>query len=125
MNQSKNNWKLGLGLLLGAAAGYWLNTPQGRRLRRESQNTITEYGKQATGYLQATGSRINENVQGYVNQGQEILAQGQANVKQAIANGADTTADAAEAGIDSVSNWLKNGINTARRTVKSLANGQA
>lgn len=123
-----NNWKLGLGLLAGAAAGYWLNTSEGRRFRKRAQSQLNDYSENAGQYLAEQTDRAEEGFNRYVGKGKELIEQGKETaqekrleLKNNLISGADTTADAAERTVDSLSDSLKKGISKAKKNVKSGA----
>lgn len=123
-----NNWKLGLGLLAGAAAGYWLNTAEGRRFRQRAQSQLNDYSENAGQFLAEQSDRAEEGFNHYVGKGKELVEQGKETaqekrreLKNNLISGADSTAEAAERKVDSLSDSLKKGIKKAKTNVKKGA----
>lgn len=121
-----SNWKFGLGLLAGAAAGYWLNTTEGKRFRQQTQNQLNEYGEQAGQYLAETAERAENSLNEYTEKGKTLLEDGKQraqtqgeNLKQSLISGAETAADKAEQAVDNISNSLKKGIQKAKGNLPS------
>ena len=77
-----NNWKFGLGLLAGAAAGYWLNTAEGRRFRKRAQQQFNEASEQAGQYIAETSQQLDKNVTEYKSKGQAFLEDSKNKVQQ-------------------------------------------
>lgn len=120
-----NNWKLGLGLLAGAAAGYWLNTAEGRRFRQRTQGQINDYSEQAGQFVAEKSEMLEQGVNEYVEKGKQLIddskqlaQEKKLTLKNNLMSGADSTAEAAERGVDSLTDSLKKGIKKAKVNVK-------
>ena len=119
-----NNWKLGLGLLAGAAAGYWLNTAEGRRFRKRAQGQLNQYSEQAGQYIAETTETVEQGLGEYMEKGKNLLEEGKQvaqqskeSLKNNLVSGALNAADAAEGKVDSLSDSLKRGIRKAKASV--------
>lgn len=126
---SNNGWKIGLGLIAGAALGYWLNTEQGKKVRRETSDQINTYGNKASTFTKEKYSQAQEGMNHAVNQaqsglnsaierGQELLNELSTYAKNTISR----TADKAEASVETASNSLEKGIKKAKSKVNKKAN---
>ncbi|PHI18746.1 hypothetical protein CEQ90_16455 [Lewinellaceae bacterium SD302] len=127
-----NNWKLGLGLLAGAAAGYWLNTAEGRRFRQRAQGQLNEYSEQAGQYIAETTESVEKGFGQYVEQGKNLLEDGKQaaqqrkkSLKDNLVSGALNAADVAEEKVDSLSESLKSGIRKAKAKVPQNGNSNS
>ncbi len=72
---SKQNWKLATGLLAGLGLGLWLNSQQGRRVRKQTQKNVKAYGERATNYVKEQAHHLGENVQHLFEQGKAKMSQ--------------------------------------------------
>lgn len=108
-----NNWKFGLGLLAGAAAGYWLNTAEGRRFRKRAQGQLEQYSEQAGQYLAEASENVEKGVSEYLEKSKAQTEK----LKNNLASGAVNIADAAEEKVDELSESLKRGIRKAKASM--------
>ncbi len=120
-DQKNQNWKLGFGLLAGALAGYWLNSNQGRRVRKEMQTSAVEYTSQATDYIKTQAENLSSVAGEYIDQSKEAVQQAALTVKNKFTHNVDELADQAEDALELTESKLKRGISTARKNVKNSA----
>ncbi len=62
-----------VGIAAGAAAGYYLSTEEGRRMRTRLAERTQELRSEATQYARTTSERVNENLGKAVNQGKSYV----------------------------------------------------
>ena len=124
-NQSNQNWKIGLGILAGAAFGYWLNSDQGRRARAEAQANAKVYGDQAVSYINEQANVVSETANEYIQQGKAVAADMANTVKNTLTSNVDEAADTAIGTVEDTETEVKKGINRARQKMKDAANGVA
>ena len=120
-DQKNQNWKLGFGLLAGALAGYWLNSNQGRRVRKEMQTSAVEYTNQATEYIKTQADSLISTASEYFDQSKEAVQQVAQTVKNKFTSNVDDLADQAEEAVERTETKLKRGISAARKNVKNSA----
>ncbi|WP_367390465.1 hypothetical protein [Lewinella sp. LCG006] len=120
-DQKNQNWKLGFGLLAGALAGYWLNSNQGRRVRKEMQTSAIEYTNQATEYIKTQADSLSSTASEYFDQSKEAVQQAAQTVKNKFTSNVDDLADQAEEAVEQTETKLKRGISAARKNVKNSA----
>jgi len=118
-DQKNQNWKLGFGLLAGALAGYWLNSNQGRRVRKEMQTSAVEYTNQATDYIKTQAENLSSVAGEYIDQGKEAVQHAAHAVKGKFTSNVDELADEAGEAVERTEDKLQRGISTARKNVKN------
>lgn len=124
-NQSNQNWKIGLGVLAGAAFGYWLNSDQGRRTREQAQAGAQEYGEKAVNYVNEQASNISETANEYFEQGKAAAVNVADKVKSTLTSNVDEVADTAMNTIEEAEKEMKKGMDRARRNIKKAAKEMA
>ncbi|MEM9887761.1 MAG: hypothetical protein AAF849_17840 [Bacteroidota bacterium] len=109
-SQRSNAWKFWLGIAAGAAAGYYLNSDEGRRARRQAVTKANEYGTQIQEKAQVTYQQAAENVNGVLEKGKEQAGRFQKQAKSTI---------------NQVSSSLKSTVDASTKAVKkSVKEGQ-
>ena len=103
INMSNNRRLFGLGLLTGAAVGYWLNTEKGKAFRRDIAQTVGEYSDELSAMAM-------ESSQNWVS-----------GAKGKLKNSIHDLADTAEHTVDDVAEKLETGLENARRRVQENA----
>ena len=116
-NRSNQNLKLGLGILAGAALGYWLNSDQGRKTRTEVANKAEEYGNQAATYVKEQANSLGSQVNDYYEQGRSAVANAAETVRTTLSTSTPTPNETAYGVIDDVEDQLKKGIERARKKI--------
>lgn len=124
-NQSNQNWKIGLGVLAGAAFGFWLNSDQGRRARNQVQDSAQEYGEQAVDYVNKQASAISENANQYIQQGKATAANVADTVKKTLTSSVDEVADTTTNAVEGAEAEMKKGIDRARRILDDVVKDMA
>lgn len=114
MNTRKRNL-FGLGVLAGAAIGYWLNTEQGKAVRRQASGKVNELGQVASEYIKENAAQIKQTATSTLEQGQEIVNNLTTQAKDTINNAADTAEDR----LDTANHSLQNGISKARSKIET------
>lgn len=114
-NNRNQNWKIGLGVLAGAAFGWWLNSEQGRKVRTQVQDGAQDLGQQATTFVRDQA----ENVNHYYLQGKEAVTNAAETVREAVQRNFSQAADQAEEAVDQAGGSMKKGINRAKKKVAS------
>lgn len=115
---SNNGWKFGLGLLAGAALGYWLNSEQGRKVRKDTSDQITTYTNQATDYTKEKVSAAQTSLNTSIEKAQELLQ----NLTEYAKNTISRTANSAEATLEKAESRLEKGMNKAKNKVANSTN---
>lgn len=114
MNTRKRNL-FGLGVLAGAAIGYWLNTEQGKAVRRQATGKANELGQVAAEYIKENAEQLKQTATSTLEQGQNIANKLATQAKDTINNAADTAEDR----LDTANHSLQNGISKARRKIET------
>lgn len=109
---------MGLGLLAGAALGYWLNSEQGKRVRRETSNQITDYSNQATVYTKDKIAQAQSSLSSAIEKGQGLLN----DLSDYTRNFISSTASKAENAVDKTESSLERGMKKAKMKVDQQAN---
>lgn len=134
MNNSNDNgkgWALGFGLLAGIAIGYYLNSNEGRAMRRKAQVQFDEYGNQISEYGTELSHRANqladdakERGQQYIHQAKEGIESGKEwvsetaeTLKQTATEKAQALRDTAGDAVEGVENSFKRGMEKAKAKV--------
>ena len=133
-NSSSALWFL-LGVAAGAAGAYYLQSEDGKRLRRQVADQANQLGTQVNEYGREVGTRVNEysrelgnKAQGQVQnlsstlnsaieQGKTYVDEVSGSVKQRF----NTVADAAGETVDNVESSFQRGMNKAKRNINSKA----
>lgn len=115
MSNNNNNWGFGLGLLAGAAFGYWLNSQQGREVRDQVQTKAVEYGNQANEYVTTQSQVAREKASEYYQKGKE-------NLKGATSTAVDTYNTGVERAADFVHNTVDGAEGAIKRNVAKARN---
>ncbi len=130
-NDSGKGWALGFGLLAGIAIGYYLNSNEGRAIRRKAQVQFDEYGNQIAEYGTEFSSRANqlageakERGQQYIHQAKEGIETGKEwvnetteTLKQTAAEKAKALKETAGGAVDEVENSFKRGLDKAKAKI--------
>ncbi|PHI19355.1 hypothetical protein CEQ90_13440 [Lewinellaceae bacterium SD302] len=107
--KSNSGWALGLGLLAGAAIGYYLNSNEGRRMRNNIQSEFNDYGNQIGGIATEAG-RLASN---YANEARFKSQQLANNAR----NKASELADSTRQSINSGKDWVTTKAGEVKSTV--------
>lgn len=110
---SNSGWKFGLGLLAGAALGYWLNTEQGRKVRKDTSDQITTYSNQAAGYTKEKVNAAQNSLNSTLEKAQDLLHSLTDYAKNTISR----TASSAESTLEKAESSLEKGMNKAKNKV--------
>lgn len=110
-NNSNSLFALGFGLLAGAAIGYYLNSNEGRKMRKNVQSELNEYGEQIGGIANEAGKLAG-------NYAREAKFQG-----QQLANSARTKANEFAESTRETINTGKDWVNSKANEVKSSVMG--
>jgi hypothetical protein len=102
MNNEKRNNRLFafLGFAAGAAAGWWLNTDQGRAWRKDTSDKINEWGQEVSEKATLGADIVQETVKHTIDQGQSYVTQAGNVIKEKFDtfshSAAETAADVEE-----------------------------
>ena len=117
INMSNNRRLFGLGLLTGAAVGYWLNTEKGKAFRRDIAQTVGEYSDELSAMAKENATRLSGNLSTAMESSQNWVSGTKGKLKNSIHDLADT----AEHTVDDVAEKLETGLENARRRVQENA----
>lgn len=127
--RSDNGWKFGLGIIAGAALGFWLNSEQGKKVRRDTSQQINDYSNQASAYTKQKYSEAQDGMNSAINQaqsglnsaiekGQELLTE----LTKYAKNTVSRTADSAETALENAGDSIEKGARKAKAKVNKKAN---
>lgn len=119
--RSNNGWKFGLGLLAGAAVGYWLNSEQGRKVRKDTGDQINKYSNQATDYTKEKMDVAQNTLNNTIEKAQDLLHSLTDYAKNTISR----TSNSAEAALEKAESSLEKGMNKAKKKVANNAKATA
>lgn len=117
--RSNNGWKFGVGILAGAALGYWLNSEHGKKVRRDTSEQISNYSHQATEFTKEKVSQAQSNLSSAIEKGQQMLNDLTSYAKNAISR----TADSAENAVDRAESRLESGMKKAKDKIDQKSSG--
>lgn len=115
-NKRKNRLAVALGVVAGAAAGWWLNSDRGRKFRKDTAEKAVEVGNQVGDTAREQISNVSENLKNLAGQGKETIAK----AGDAIKNGISNLASSASDQVDSGENALKNGADKAKNKLNQI-----
>lgn len=122
---SNNRRFFGLGLVAGAAIGYWLNSEKGKAFRKDMATMAGEYSDELSVVARENALKLSNNLSSAMEGGQSWVGDAKGKVKTSIHELADT----AEHTVDDVADKLETGLEKARRRVQEnaakLENGKA
>ncbi|MEP7321687.1 MAG: YtxH domain-containing protein [Saprospiraceae bacterium] len=104
-----NNQKIFLGLLSGAAVGYWLNSDHGRKVRSDAYRVTTDASKDLQSKISAQSTVLK-------NKAQHLLNQGVSSVKS-LYDKVEATGDEMR---DEIGSAYESGKNKARAKINTL-----
>lgn len=112
---NRNNTGLGLiiGLAAGAAAGFWLNSNQGRKWRKDSMEKANEYGTVVKEAAQSGVEAVSSTMSSTVGKGKDYLVVLADMVKERL--------EKTEEGIESAEVALSRGAKKAQQTIKETS----
>ena len=88
MNNSRRNggglFTFIVGIAAGAAAGYYLSTEEGRRVRERLQSRSNDFAGEASTYARQTGTKVNANLNTALDQSRSYVNDLTANVKSKV-----------------------------------------
>ena len=121
---SKQRRIFGLGLLTGAAIGFWLNSEKGKAFRADVSKVAGEYSEELSAIAKENARKLSSNLSTAMEDGQNWLSSTKGQVKTSIHELADT----AEHTVDEVAEKLETGLEKARQRVQGntvkLTNGK-
>ncbi|MCO6491166.1 MAG: YtxH domain-containing protein [Phaeodactylibacter sp.] len=121
---SKNRRFFGLGLIAGAAIGYWLNTEKGKAFRKDVATMAGEYSDELSALAKENALRLSDNLATAMKDGQSWVSGARGTLKNSIHELANT----AEHKVDDLAEKLETGLGKAREKVKEntsrLENGK-
>jgi len=122
-NSKKNSGLFWLGLVAGAAAGYWLNSDRGRRFQKDTADKAKEYGSQIKETSQQQIEQLSSNVNQWIEQGQTYANDIQSVMKDKI----NTASSKAKTVVNDAETSFQKGARKAKEAVisqkKQLKNG--
>ena len=111
---SKQRRIFGLGLLAGAAIGYWLNTEKGKAFRKDVAQTIGDYSEEISAMAKENASRLSGDLATAMEDGQNWVSGTKGKLKTSIHD----LAESAEQAIDQAGEKLEEGLKKARKKVE-------
>lgn len=114
---SNNRRFFGLGLVAGAAIGYWLNSEKGKAFRKDMATLVGEYSDELSVVARENALKLSSNLSTAMEGGQNWVSGAKGKVKTSIHELADT----AEHTVDDVADKLETGLEKARRKVEENA----
>ena len=95
-----------VGIAAGAAAGYYLSTEEGRRMRERLGDRTQHFTDEASTYARQTSERVNENLQSALAQSREKVNEFTETVKHRV----DELSATAKSSVDRTANSFQEGI---------------
>ncbi len=114
---SNNRRFFGLGLIAGAALGYWLNSEKGKAFRKDVATMVGEYSDELSVMARENALKLSGNLSTAMEDGQHWVSGAKGKLKTSIHELADT----AEHTVDDVADKLETGLEKARRRVEENA----
>lgn len=122
---SNRTWlALGLGLLAGGAAGFYLASDDGKRMRKKVSTNVKNAAEVARKNLQEQGSKLSsqlqqvaDNAQSYMKDVAETTKQYTDEIASKAKNAIAQTSDQAEEEIEEKADSFKKGVNRAKRKI--------
>ena len=99
-----------VGIAAGAAAGYYLSTEEGRRMRSKLSERTQELTSDASVYARETSTKVQENVNAAVDQSRVYVNDLSETVKSRV----EDLTESAKAKAKTTSNSFQDGINRGR-----------
>ena len=116
MSKRKNRL-FGLGLIAGAALGYWLNTEQGKATRRQVQQQAGELGQKTSEVIGDNTEKLKSQLTKVIEDGRHLVEQLAGQAKQVVSN----TAEQVDETVDDTSSSLQKGMKRAKQKIKNAA----
>ncbi len=114
---SKQRRIFGLGILAGAAIGFWLNSEKGKAFRADLAQKTSEYSDELSAMARENAMKLSGNLSTAMEDGQNWVSGTRGKLKSSIKGLADT----ADHTIDEVADKLETGLEKARNKVKENA----
>lgn len=111
---SKQRRIFGLGLIAGAALGYWLNTEKGKAFRSDVAKKVGEYSDELSVLAKENALKLSGNLSAAMEDGQKWVAGARGKLKSTLHDLAET----AEHAVDEAAGKLETGLEKANRKVK-------
>jgi len=115
--KSNNGWKVGLGLLAGAAVGYWLNSEQGKKVRQQAAEQTNNYSQKAAEFTKEKTAVAQSKLDRAIDRAQDLLHELTTYAKETVAH----TADTVETNLEKAESSLEKGIQKAKNRIKRKA----
>jgi gas vesicle protein len=98
MSDNKNNrgLQLILGFAAGAIAGWWLNTDQGKAFRKNSADTVNQWGQNVGDVVTTQASHLQEGLKQTLANGQEMVAHAGQVIKERIQGASEEATEVVE-----------------------------
>lgn len=106
-----------LGAAVGAAAGYYLNSESGRKLRTETSEKAGELALKAEGKAKEGLDQFKTGFSEAVDKSKEVLAEAKSTVKETV----NRLESKSEHVLDSAENAYRRGVNEARSKINQKA----
>ncbi|MEM8527392.1 MAG: YtxH domain-containing protein [Bacteroidota bacterium] len=113
-NQRRNNGLFWLGLVAGAAAGYWLNSDKGRKFQQDTADRAKVYGSQIKENSQQQIEQLSSNVNKWIEQGQSYASDLQTVMKDKI----NTASAKAKTVVNNTESSFQKGARKAKEAVR-------
>lgn len=97
----------GIGLLAGAALGYWLNTENGKKVRRQVGQTVHEMGQQTASFVQEKGAKVQQTLEDAAEKGTKIVDELVTQAKESITASTEATTEKVEDAGESLNKGIK------------------
>lgn len=115
----KNNNNLfigfGLGLIVAGTAGYYLNTKEGKKLKKATKKQLKKLKTQVAKTVKDNSELVNQKA---VRIAQEAKSWSE-NFSDTIQNGISQTAEVGEKTVDKIEESFQSGVDKARKTIET------
>jgi gas vesicle protein len=101
-------WKFFLGLTAGAAAGLYLNSDRGRRMRQETGERLTRWGADVSGKAREEMTKLSKRASQAINHSKEYADKTSENLKEKItrfSKAAEEMVDRTEHAYEKAADW--------------------
>lgn len=115
MRQSKSMWALGIGLIAGGAAGYYLATENGRAFRKKISDQVNNLQEQVRTTVAEKASNLGNTISNAADNAKNWVSGMADKAKETISYASDSTQNTVEEAEDS----FKKGANRAKSNLEN------
>lgn len=114
--KKKNRIAIALGVITGAAAGWWLNSERGRKFRQDTADKAVDVSKQIGDSAKEQLSNLSDNLTDMAGQSKETVAKASERIKDGVNQLANQATTQVENGEDA----FKKGADQAKSKLREI-----